>query len=220
LILLASSFVIGLWKRRGIAGRQPPFYQVTTLLPENRVTAAAISPDGKWIAYANVDGIFLRAMRNGETRALRAPVDFVIDRLAWFADTAKLVASGFSAHTYVPDIWIISIAGAPPLLLRSMARQGCPSPDGTRIAFTSADQSSIWTMKSNGANAKQVLGGAAGDSFPVLFWSATARRLGFVRRHYSAKNDHPSRSLLRYYQRDYESLALDVGKVPVRVPDL
>jgi hypothetical protein len=220
LVLLAPSFLFWLWKHRSTAGRQPPFYQVTTLLPENRATAAAISPDGKWTAYANFDGIFLRAMRNGETRALRAPVDFVVDRLEWFDHGAKLVASGFSAPTHLAAIWIVSTTGAPPRLLRSMARQGCPSPDGTRIAFTSADRSAIWTTRSNGDDARQVLAGAAGDSFPVVFWSATARRLGFVRRHYSAKNDNPSRSLLRYYQRDYESLALDTGKVVARVPDL
>lgn len=220
LVLLACSLLIWFWKRHGASEKQPAFYQVTTLVPENRATAAAISPDGRWTAYANVDGIFLRTMPNGETRALRGPGDFAVDRLAWFADGTKLVASGFSTVTYVPSVWTISAMGAPPHLVRTMASQGNPSPDGTRIGFTSQDRSAIWVMGANGEAPRKVLNGAAGDTFPLVFWSANGRWLAFERRHYSAKRDRPNRSLERYYEQSYESLALDTGKVVTRVPDL
>lgn len=220
LILLACILFTWFWKRRSAATKQPAFYQVTTLVPENRATAAAISPDGKSAAYANVDGIFLRTMRNGETRRLGGPADFAVDRIAWFRDASKLVVSGFSERTHVPAVWIISAGGEPPRLLRTMARQGCPSPDGTRIAFTPGDRSAIWLIGLNGENPREILAGNPGDTFPVVFWSAWPLRIAFERRHYSPKLDRPNRSLQRYYQQDYESLALDTGTIVARVPDL
>ncbi len=88
LLLAGAGLAAWYWKNRPIAGNEPVFRQVTTLVPENRATAAAISPEGRLVAYANIDGIFVRA-KNGETTALRAPGDFVVDRLAWFANGTK-----------------------------------------------------------------------------------------------------------------------------------
>jgi hypothetical protein len=51
-----------------------------------------------------VDGIFIRALQTGETKALPAPADFVVDRLAWFTEGTKLVASGFSTLTNIPSV--------------------------------------------------------------------------------------------------------------------
>jgi eukaryotic-like serine/threonine-protein kinase len=218
LALVAGSVFI--WRHSRATERQPAFYQVTTLLPENRATAVAISPDGRWTAYANVDGIFVRAMLNGETKALRAPGDFTIDRLVWFADGTKLVASGFSTETHVPSVWTISATGAEPRLVRTPGRQASPSPDGTRIAFVNEDRPEIWVVGANGEEPRKILDGAAGDTFPVVFWSANGRCLAFGRRHYSAKGDRPNRSLQRYYEQSYESMALDTGKVVVRAPDI
>jgi hypothetical protein len=103
--------------------------QVTTLVPENHATAAAISDNGGLIAYANIDGIFIKAT-GGETTALQSPADFVVDQLAWFADGTKLVANGFSSTTYVPAIWTVSVTGGRANQLRLHTRAGVPSPDG------------------------------------------------------------------------------------------
>jgi hypothetical protein len=54
-------------------------------------------------------------MRNGETKASRAPADFTFDSLAWFANGTKLVASGFSNSDNVPSLT--------PELIRSRAER-------------------------------------------------------------------------------------------------
>jgi Tol biopolymer transport system component len=151
---------------------------------------------------------------------LPAPADFVVDRLAWFTEGTKLVASGFSTLTNIPSVWSISAGSTPPRLLRTMARQGSPSPDGTRISFTERDRSAIWVMGASGEDPRQVLSGSSGDTFPLVFWSANGRRLAFQRQRYSARRDRPNRSLARYYEQSYESLTLDTGRVVARVPDL
>jgi eukaryotic-like serine/threonine-protein kinase len=171
------------WKQGRIAADAATFTQITTLIPENRATAAAISPDGTLAGYANVDGIFLRTIQNGDTRPVSAPSDYVVDRLAWFDDGKNLVASGFSTTTNVPSIWLISTSGAEPTLLRTNARAATPSPDGTRVAFTSQDWGEIWVAGTHGEDPRKVVAAVADDTFPLVFWSPDGRRLGFQRRH-------------------------------------
>jgi hypothetical protein len=193
------------WKQDRLAGDTATFRQITTLIPENRATAAAISPDGKLAAYANVDGIFLRTLQDGNTRTLSAPGDFLVDRLAWFTDGNKLIASGFSTTTNLPSIWLISTSGAGPILLRMNARAATPSPDGRQIVFVSQDWGEIWTAGIRGEEPRKVVSGSADDTFRLVFWSPNGRRLGFQRRHFNQI----------HYEYWYESADLTTGKTVV-----
>ena len=49
---------------------------LTTNPADNPVYAAAISPDGKYLAYADLTGVFVRLLENGETHALPLPDGF------------------------------------------------------------------------------------------------------------------------------------------------
>jgi eukaryotic-like serine/threonine-protein kinase len=198
------------WKLARDAGKAPSFRQITTLVPENRATAAAISPDGKLGAYANVDGIFVRSIQNGETKTLSAPADYVVDQLAWFADGAKLVASGFSATTYIPSIWLIAANGGLPRLLRTNARLGSPSPDGRCVAFVTKDCSELWVIGARGEDARKLASGRESDRFELVFWFANGGRIGFQRHYYSDTGD----------ERRYESVSLGNPKFLSRGPDL
>jgi Tol biopolymer transport system component len=209
-LVVVACFAGWRWKQGRLAGNAATFRQITTLIPENRATAAAISPDGKLAAYANVDGIFLRTIQNGDTRTLSAPGDYLVDRLDWFADGTKLVASGFSTTTNVPGIWLISTAGAEPSLLRTHARAATPSPDGTRVAFVSQDWSEIWVAGTRGEEPRRVVAGAADDTFPIVFWSPDGRRLAFQRRHFNQNG----------YDYWYQSADLATGRIVVGARNL
>jgi hypothetical protein len=221
-VLITACFAAWRWKPAQNANDTPTFRQITTLVPENRATAAAISPNGKLVAYANVDGLFTRSIQNGETKALLAPRDYVVDRLAWFANSTNLVASGFSAMTNIPGVWMISAtAQASSRLLRAHAREATPSPDGTRVAFISQDWSSIWVMRANGEEPREIVAGPGEDTFPLVFWSPDSRRLAFQRRHYSPERRRLQHGMLdRFYERSYESMDLINQKVTARVPQL
>lgn len=210
ILLVATCFAGWRWKQAEVVSNTPTFRQLTTLVPENRATAAAISPDGKLAAYANVDGIFLRTIQNGDTKTLSAPGDYLVDRLAWFADGTKLVASGFSTTTNVPSVWLISSAGAEPRLLRNHARGATPSPDGTRVAFLSQDWSEIWLTGTHGEELRKVVAGPADDTFRLVVWSPDGRRLAFQRLHFYQHD----------YKYQYESRELATGKVVAEAPSL
>jgi eukaryotic-like serine/threonine-protein kinase len=217
-ILLVVACLAGWRWKQPLPRDAPTFRQLTTLIPENRATAAAISPDGKLAAYSNVDGIFLRSIKNGDSRALSAPDDYLVDRLAWFADGTKLVASGFSTTTNVPSIWIISTAGQAPRLVTLHFRSATPSPDGTRIAMVSQDRSAIWIIATQGEGPRQMTRGPYQDMFPVVFWSPDGKRLGFQRLHFLQRQQIQTQELEQLYDRSYESLEVDSGRVTIKVP--
>lgn len=209
-ICIVAACLTGWWRQAGNAGNTATFRQITTLIPENRATASAISPDGKLAAYANVDGLFLRTIQNGDTTTLSAPSDYVFDRLAWFADGTRLAASGFSTTTRLPAIWVISTAGEVPRLLRTNARFATPSPDGTRVTFVSQDWSEIWVIGLHDDAPRKVVTGATDDTFPIVLWSQDGRRLVFQRRH-----PHQNE-----YEFHLESVELATGTVTVEEQNL
>ena len=210
---LAAVAIVLFWRLYPSRNQEPPFDQITTLIPENRATAAALSPDSAFTAYANVDGLFLRTNQSGETNALHAPKHFIAYQLSWVADGTKLIASGLSDLGDEPSIWSISITGVPPRKLRDEARNGMPSPDGTRVAFINADHSSIWTMGASGEEPRQVVTRNEIDAYSFVFWSTDGRRLMFQRRRYSPKQDLGFVLLDRYYARSLDSVEVETGKV-------
>ena len=171
------------WRLSPPPTKQLVALQTTKLVPENRATACAISTNGKFLAYANVDGIFVRVLPNGETSQLKAPDHFLVDHLAWHGDGIRLLASGFSEETNVPAIWLVSVTGGTPRELRANARWAEPSPDDATIAYLSPDFSSIWRMDEDGVNQRQLLSAPRGDAFDRINWSFDGRFLLVRRRH-------------------------------------
>jgi hypothetical protein len=210
ILVLLACFAGWRWKASRVAGEAPVIRQITTLIPENRATAAAISPDGTFAAYANLDGIFLRTIHDGITKTLATPPDFLADHLAWFSNGTNLIASGFSTATSIPSIWLISTTGSEPRLLRPQARLGIPSPDGTRYAYVSRDWSKIGVSDLHSDKSQTLLAGIADDRFPILLWSPDGRRLGFQRRHFQKDR----------YKYSFETAVLASGKVNIEAPSL
>lgn len=208
------------WRSAQARPRQLAFTQATTLVSENRATAAAISPDAQSVAYANADGIYVRNQESGVTRPLRAPDAFLTARIAWFAGSSMLLVSGYSTLTSQASVWTVFLNGDKPVLLRIDATEAVPAPDGNHIAFTAAGRTSIWTADSQGRDAKLLVSAPADDTFPLVFWSADGRRLSFQRRHYSGKNDLGFVMLDRFYQRSFESRDVQTGRQVALIPDL
>ena len=84
---LAAMLLIGLavawlvWQR---AGRLPELKerQLTSNSSEAPVTAAAISPDGKYVAYADPTGAYLRVIDSKELHTLTTPKNLSVTKLA------------------------------------------------------------------------------------------------------------------------------------------
>ena len=79
LALLVITTGLALWWRAIRARsdvRMLSLGSVTTNPAENPVYAAAISPDGRYLAYADLTGVFVRLLETGETHSLPLPERF------------------------------------------------------------------------------------------------------------------------------------------------
>ena len=78
-IAVAAVFMLARWWPRSFhKERQRSLVQreLTANPSENPVYAAAISPDGRYLAFADFTGVFLKTLENGETHSLKLPEGF------------------------------------------------------------------------------------------------------------------------------------------------
>ncbi len=168
--------------RRTTASYSASLMQITTNDSEQRVTAAAISPDGRWIVYADINGVSLRTVKSGETVTLKGPENFRADRIAWFPDQTKVLVSGLDTQTASLQIWTVFITGSAPQLFRKNAHNGIPSPDGARIVFTTDKDREIWIAGAAGEGAHSLIVDRSGMGFTGMFWSRDGKRVSYLRR--------------------------------------
>jgi hypothetical protein len=57
------------------------------------VSSAAVSRDGKYLAYTDGTGVYLKLIRTGETHPVPLPPNFSADLDDWFPDGSHLLVS-------------------------------------------------------------------------------------------------------------------------------
>jgi eukaryotic-like serine/threonine-protein kinase len=177
--------------------RAPEFSRVTQL---SRGAAfefgAAISPDGKWIAYlSNARGptdIWVRFLSGGDPVNLTASTTLEMQSrtdlggLAISPDGASIAFdAGATKGTPAPqfDAWVIPAPlGGTPRKVVELGRALRWSPDGSQIAFVRAGSSAgdaLWVARSDGGSPREVvpLRGAMHVHWPV--WSHDGRYIYF-----------------------------------------
>ena len=201
-LLFGAVFILLRFKGAGSAASpNPPHLAVEQRLTANPsdvpVKAAAISPDGKYLAYADPTGLYLRQISSGETRRWSLPKDFDAFPRSWYPDGAHLLIVRDPGHSsdsslLKPSLYKLSILGGEPQKIMSDAWGGTVSPDGSRIAYLSpTNGGDLWIMDSDGANARKVVGdpepnkgGAGQDLIWRVVWSPTGQHLAYIQAHY------------------------------------
>jgi len=151
------------WTRRqGENPRELSERQLTANPPESRVIGAAISPDGKHVAYLDPTGLYVRSIDPGETRAVSLPAGFHAQLwdLQWFPEGGRLLATMQSGGG-IYSTWVITVLGeAPPRLLFQPGAYSGISPDGRLIAFergVGGFSKEVWVCGINGEAARQLV---------------------------------------------------------------
>ena len=160
--------------------------QLTSNSSEAPLWAAAISPNGKYLAYADVAGLHIQRVDTRETHVLASPADSAVNRLVWYPDGGALLVSGVSRGGVSPAVWMVSVFGGFPRKLRDEALEASISPDGSQIVFASVERREIWRMRADGSNAERVLSTPGADTvhLPGFFRNG---RLGYGRLHIPQK---------------------------------
>src|SRR5882672_2365677 len=153
--------------------------------PENDpVISAAISPDGKMLAFTDRTGVFLRQVGTGETHPIGKDIAHTYC-LSWFPDGSHVLATRVPSPSEQPSLWSVSVFGGAPRRIMDGAERGIVSPDGSQIVFVRGDYShqEIWQMQSDGQQAHRILG-QPGENCESVVWSPGGNRIAFVRSAY------------------------------------
>jgi len=148
---------------------------------EDRVRAAAISPDGKYLAFSDETGFYLRQIDTGETHPSSLPPGLSAGSISWFPDGAHLIAA-LSGPGQPSSLWEISTLGGTPRKLIDDGRFPEVSPDGKQIAYITGLRmgNQVWLAAANGAQPYKLLG-EDGDFFGSVTWSPDSNRLAYIR---------------------------------------
>jgi len=106
------------------------------------VNGAAISPDGKYLAYSDFAGLHIKLVETGEMRTLPLPAEFASTHAtwlpaAWFPDGTR-VLTNLEVAGKPPSVWILSLIGDAPRKFRDDSFAHSISPDGSTIVFTAS----------------------------------------------------------------------------------
>jgi len=216
-----------------LANRATPLateQQITANPPQAPITAAVVSLDGKYVAYADTTGVYIRHIDTGEVRPLQLPKAFDAAPTGWFPDGTHLLLTSAGAAQGKPSLWKVSILGGSPQQLMENASEAAISPDGSKIAFLRGDavgSLEIWVMGTDGSNLHRIADAAApGESIPLGYgsgsqpltgvrlsavaWSPDGGQLAYLR-----LLKEGARSTLLDAKRSLETVGVDGGKPKV-----
>jgi serine/threonine protein kinase len=162
--------------------------KLTANSAENSVTSMAVSPDGKYLAYADNAGLYLKLLRTGETHPVPLPPDFSARVDDWFPDGSRLLVTR-AERPGKASLWSISVFGGSPRQLVDDASGGSLSPDGSQVAFLRGSLSydglwgrEEWVMRSDGTELVKCAAARSDDSqVGAPTWSPDGNRIAYVR---------------------------------------
>ncbi len=111
--LLAVGVGIAWWLRPA-APRGVTAVRITANPADLPVTGAVVSPDGKYVAYSDPTGVYVRHIDSGETRPRALPKGFNGIPTSWFPDSMHLLLSNHEGPQQTAKIWEASILGGNP----------------------------------------------------------------------------------------------------------
>jgi len=158
--------------------------RLTSNPTENPIAVSAISPDGKYLAYSDQTGTYLRLMSTGEVHSLLSK-NSEVQYLSWFPDSTRLLLAWASSPTAKMGLWAMPILGGNPRQLSDEGWFGSVSPDGSQITFLKSAAygetgSEIWVMRSDGSGQRKIVSDPDGGvAFSSPTWSRDGRWIAY-----------------------------------------
>jgi Tol biopolymer transport system component/DNA-binding winged helix-turn-helix (wHTH) protein len=203
-ILVTAGLSVGWFVARPIRHKPLKERRLTANSGEASLKVASISPDGKLLAYADVNGMYLRHVDTAEIKSLPLPAGFDLISVGWFPDGSHLVITGVAAAGQKPSTWQMSTMTGSFRGLIDDAREAAVSPDGKYIVFLrdnptdSGVEKEIWLAQSDGADSHRLLVGVdALTRFGPVVWSPDGKQLAYLKTRGGPVSIHGSLETIR-----------------------
>jgi serine/threonine protein kinase len=194
-LLLLAGAIFWLTKHQPSSPPELKQRQLTANSSENPVGSGAISPDGKYLACADLKGIHIKLIHTGETQSIPQPEALKGSRMdwnvgPWFPDSTRFLATANPPEELISagqhsSIWSASVLGGALRKLRDDAGAESVSPDGSLIAFTTKftkeGPHEIWLMGPNGEQARKLYETEENTVFVAFKWSPDGQRLAYIK---------------------------------------
>jgi hypothetical protein len=187
-LLLLAGAILWVVQRQPSSRSELKQRQITTNTAEDPVWSGGISPDGKYLAYADQKGIHIKLIATGDAQTLPQPESLTgrhVDwGVSWFPDGTRLLASA-NVSGERPSIWAFAVVGGAARKLRDDARAWGVSRDGALIAFSTNPgeygDREVWVMGPNGEQAQKLFEVDEHSGFEGGAWSPDGQRLVYQR---------------------------------------
>ena len=169
--------------------------RLTSNPTENPLSVSAISPDGKYLAYSDRTGTYLRLMATGEVHNLLSK-NTDVQYLSWYPDSTRLLLAWSPSPAAKMGLWVLPIVGGNPRQLTNEGWSATVSPDGSQIIFLKAATygetgQEIWMMRADGSDQHKIISVSAdGAIFSSPVWSPDGRSIAYDKFRFGAyKNE-------------------------------
>jgi Tol biopolymer transport system component len=194
LALVGTTLVAWLFPRHSEPLPQFNQQRLTANAEDSPVFNAAISPDGKYLGYADPQGIHLQSVATGGERTVALPPGTEQGKDSWtfgswYPDSERFVASVRVPGTH-STVWSIPVieSKAPQKLaeVEDMLGGGTVSPDGLKVAYerlrASAEAREIWIVGAHGESPRKIFTAENRATINGIAWSPTGNRIAYLYR--------------------------------------
>jgi Tol biopolymer transport system component len=172
------------WRRTHQTAPKGPVkeMQLTRNPSENLVEASAISPDGKLVVYVDQKGLHVTVLESRETHDVALPDDIrkYLLIVAWFPDSQRLL---LESHSEVgsSSLWLFSVFGGTPQLIKADAAAASVSPGGMAIAYATNKGHELRVSGPNGQDSRKVCASEE-EIIDRTTWSPSGKQLAYLSR--------------------------------------
>ncbi|HKW34837.1 MAG TPA: winged helix-turn-helix domain-containing protein [Candidatus Acidoferrum sp.] len=183
LFALGIGLHLGMRASRALQPVLPKEIRLTANSPDAPVYFGAISPDGRYLAYIDPRGAFLREIATDESHPLPLSEGFRVHHLSWYPDGSHLLAEAVAGSEERSGLWNVPLLGGTPRKLVTEAEAGSVSPDGKQIAFLRGDKfdhPEIWLTSTDGGEPRLAVN-VPGFVIGPPAWSPDSQRFAYLK---------------------------------------
>jgi serine/threonine protein kinase len=163
---------------------EPTLLQLTANSLEESILGAAISPDGKYLAFVDSKGLHLQLLSSRVDRILEMERDLTPYKVLWSSDSTRLLLLATQGDEAM-SLWSVSVLGGQVNKIHEYVHDAAVSPDGSKLAFIPGGSTrrqcfrEIWISGMHGEDPHRILTAEPAESIWNLAWAPDSQRLAF-----------------------------------------